>query len=367
MTHLSRRDWLLSGTAMAGSLWQPTLASPAKEGRIRLSLNENPFGPSPRALQAVKAHLEGLSRYTGKELADLTNTVAARENVDSQHIVLGENLDVLGLFLSAHGGPGGEFIYSEPGYTALVDAVSPAGGTVVGVPLDEQLGNDFPAIASKVTGKTRAVYLVNPHNPTGIVSEAAPFIDFVRELSKRTLVIVDEAYLEFTPDFEQRTVATLVREGANVAVFRTFSKIYGLASLAIGYTVAPRELAASVKELGVGAFFDLNRLSLVAANASLGDPGYVAQVRAKVAVERDAWHELFRKVHVRFTQSYGNFVFFDSRRPHSEVAAALAAKGIEIGRGYPPLDTWIRISIGLPGENAIARQAVAELLGSGSK
>jgi histidinol-phosphate aminotransferase len=349
---------------VAGSLWQPTMASPSRQGRIRLSLNENPFGPSPRALQAVKAHLEGLSRYTGEELADLTNTVAARENVDSQHIVLGENLNVLGLYLSARGGPGGEFIYSEPGYTALVDAVSPAGGSVVGVPLNERLGNDFPAIASKVTGKTRAVYLVNPHNPTGIVSEAAPFIDFVRELSKRTLVIVDEAYLEFTPDFEQRTVATLVREGANVAVFRTFSKIYGLASLAIGYTVAPRELAASVKGLGVGAFFDLNRLSLVAANASLRDPGYVAQVRAKVAVERDAWHELFRKTNVRFTQSHGNFVFFDSRRPHSEVASALAAKGIEIGRGYPPLDTWIRISIGLPEENVIARQAVAELLRS---
>jgi histidinol-phosphate aminotransferase len=361
--HLSRRDWLLIGsTTVAGSLLRPAPASPSQRGRIRLSLNENPLGPSPRAVQAVKAHLSGLSRYTGAELTDLTNTIAARERVDSQHIVLGEILDVLGLYLAAHGGPGGEFIYSEPGYTALVDAVSPAGGSVVGVPLNEWLENDLPAIAGKVNEKTRAVYLVNPHNPTGIASEAAPFIDFVRELSKRTLVIVDEAYLEFAPDFAQRTVAPLLRDGARVAVFRTFSKIYGLASLAIGYTLAPRELAASVKGLGVGAFFDLNRLSLVAANASLGDPGYVARVRAKVEIERDAWHELFRKNGVRFTPSTGNFVFFDSRRPHSEVASALAAQGIEIGRGYPPLDTWIRISIGLPEENAIARQAVAALL-----
>lgn len=350
------------GAAAAGGLLQKTMASPLKPSRIRLSLNENPFGPSPRALQAIKAHLEGLCRYTGEELTDLTNTIAARENVDSQHIVLGEILDVLGLYLSARGGPGGEFIYSEPGYTALVDAVSPAGGSVVGVPLNERLENDLPAIASKVTGKTRAVYLVNPHNPTGIASEAAPFIDFVRELSKRTLVIVDEAYLEFTSDFEQRTVAPLVRDGANVAVFRTFSKIYGLASLAIGYTLAPRELAASVKTLGIGAFFELNRLSLLAARASLEDPDYVARVRAKVAVEREAWAELFRKNHVRFTPSYGNFVFFDSRRPHAQVASALATKGIEIGHSYPPLDTWIRISIGLPEENAIARQAIAELL-----
>jgi histidinol-phosphate aminotransferase len=255
-------------------------------------------------------------------------------------------------------------VYSEPGYTALVNAVSPAGGVVVGVPLDEHLENDLPAIAGKVNGRTRAVYLVNPHNPTGTVSNAAGFVDFVHELSKRTLIIVDEAYLEFADDFETRTVAGLARDGAQVAVFRTFSKIYGLASLAIGYTLAPPTLATSLKQIGLGAFFDLNRLSLVAANASLKDTGYVASVRAKVKAERDAWYDLFRKRKVRFTDSYGNFVFFDSGRPHQAVATALAAKGIDIGRSYPPLDTWVRVSIGLPDENAIVRQAVADLLPS---
>jgi histidinol-phosphate aminotransferase len=336
-----------------------------KHDRIRLSLNENPFGPSPRAVQAIKAHLDGLSRYTGNELTELTNTIAARENAAAEQIVLGEILDVLGLYLSAHGGPGGEFVYSTPGYTALVDAVAPAGGIVVGVPLNERYENDLPAIADKVTAGTRAVYLVNPHNPTGTVSEAAPFIDFVSELSKRTLVIVDEAYLEFTPDFKQRTVAGLVRDGAQVAVFRTFSKIYGLASLAIGYVLAPAQLAASVKQLGVGAFFGLNRLSLIAANASLQDTGYVASIRAKVEAERDAWHALFRTRKVRFTQACSNFVFFDSGQPHQVIAAVLAAQGIDVGRGYPPLDTWVRISIGLPEENAIARRAVAGLLRPG--
>jgi histidinol-phosphate aminotransferase len=298
------------------------MADASKQDRIRLSLNENPFGPSPRALEAIKAHLSGLSRYTGDELTELTQTIAARENVAAEQVVLGEILDVLGLYLSARGGAGGEFVYSEPGYTALVDAVSPAGGIVVGVPLNDQLQNDLPAIAGKVNGRTRAVYLVNPHNPSGTVSDAAQFIEFVRELSKRTLVIVDEAYLEFTPDFEKRTVAGLVRGGDQVAVFRTFAKIYGLASLAIGYTLASAELAKSVKQLGIGAFFGLNSLSLVAANASLKDEGYIPSVRAKVAAERDAWHELFRTRKVRFTESQGNFVFFDSGRPQQTVSAA---------------------------------------------
>jgi histidinol-phosphate aminotransferase len=186
---------------------------------IRLSLNENPFGPSPRALDAIRAGLAGLSSYAGDDLSELTSLISRRERIASGQIVLGEILHVFGLYLSAGSGPGSEFVHSIPGYAALVNAVVPAGAVVVGVPLNAQFTNDLPAIASSVNARTRAVYLVNPHNPSGTVNEAAEFIDFVRTLSRRTLVIVDEAYLEFTPDFEARTVAGLVREGANVAVF----------------------------------------------------------------------------------------------------------------------------------------------------
>ncbi|GLH76132.1 histidinol-phosphate aminotransferase [Bradyrhizobium sp. SSBR45G] len=329
---------------------------------IQLALNENPFGPSPAAVAAIRADLSGLARYTGREVEDLTAAIAAHDNVPPDQIVLGENLNVLGLYLSAHGGPGGAFITSEPGYTALVDAVAPAGGTVIGVPLNHQLENDLPAISAAVDDRTRAVYLVNPHNPSGTVSETTHFIEAVRELSTRALVIVDEAYLEFLPDFAARTVAPPVRDGANVAVFRTFSKIHGLASLAIGYTLAPKPLAASLKQIGIGAFFGLSRLSLVAALASLHDPSHLDAVRAKVAAEREAWHALLRTRKRRFSASKANFVFFDCGRPHAEVAAALAARGILIGRAQPHFDTWLRISIGLPDDNAIARQAVAELL-----
>jgi histidinol-phosphate aminotransferase len=362
LTNLNRREWLSIGAAAAGGLLPSAAVSKPGHDPIRLSLNENPFGPSPLALRAIETQLSGLSSYAGDELADLTEAIAAREGIAAEQIVLGEILDVLGLYLSARGGPGGQFIYSEPGYTALVNAVAPAGGAVVGVPLNKQLENDLPAIAGAVNAHTRAIYLVNPHNPSGTVSEPAQFIDFVRELSQRALVIVDEAYLEFTPDFEKRTAASLVRGGAQVAVFRTFSKIYGLASLAIGYTLAPADLARSIKQLGIGAFYDLNRLSLVAATASLRDAGYVASVRAKVATEREAWHDLFRTRKVRYSESHGNFVFFDSGRPHQAVAAALAAQGINIGRAHPPLDTWVRISIGLPEDNVVARRAVADLL-----
>ncbi|MBI5132721.1 MAG: aminotransferase class I/II-fold pyridoxal phosphate-dependent enzyme [Rhodopseudomonas palustris] len=337
-----------------------TIASTNKP--LRLSLNENPLGPSPRALQAINDALSGVSRYAGDDLAALKATIAAEDDVAPEQIVLGEVLNVFGLYLAAHGGPGGDFLYSEPGYTALVDAVAPADGNVVGIPLNDRLHNDLAAIARRVDARTRAVYLVNPHNPTGLVEDRHRFLDFVGELSERTLVLVDEAYLDFLPDFRERTAARLLSRGARVVVFRTFAKLHGLAGLGFGYALAPPDLAAAMAQLGVGAFFNLNRLGVVAANASLGDHSFIEATRAKTKTERDAWHALFQRLDIRFTDSEANFVFFDARRPHRLIASELAEKGIDIGRSHSPLDNWVRISIGTADENEIARRFVADRL-----
>jgi histidinol-phosphate aminotransferase len=154
----------------------------------------------------------------------------------------------------------------------------------------------------------------------------------------------------------------LTRAGENVVVFRTFAKIYGLAGLSLGYAVAPKALAASLKRAGIGAPETLDRLALAASAGSLRDEGYVATIRAKVIAEREKWNQLFDALKLRHSDSRGNFVFFETGRPHQEIAATLRASGIEIGRAFPPLEHWTRISIGLPRENAMARAAIAELL-----
>lgn len=349
--------------ASAAAAIAPSVAkSDGRQSHRHLALNENPFGPSPRVLDVIKMHLDGLCRYPRDAADALTEVIAAREQVSPKQIVLGEILDVLGLYLAAEGGRGSEFLYSTPGYTALVDAVAPAGGKAIGVPLDHRLQNDLPGIAARVTDRTRAIYLVNPHNPSGTVSDTATFLEFVREQSRRRLVIVDEAYLEFDPDFETRSAVNLVRGGTKVIVFRTFSKIYGLANLAIGYAIASEDLAERLHRTGIGMFYSLNGLALIAAKASLEDKDYVPAVRAKVAAERDAWHAFLQKLKRPYAESHGSFIFFDSGRPHQTVAAALAAKGIEIGRAFPPYDNWLRISIGLPDDNEAARKALVDVL-----
>jgi histidinol-phosphate aminotransferase len=374
-TMLNRREYLAtSGLAVGGFALsaRPGDAQAAGLGdskgisrprRARLSFNENPFGPAPSALAAIRDEFGELCRYVDGEPDDvLTRAIVAREVVSADQIVLGEILEALGFRMATDGPRGAEFIYSAPGYTALVDAVAPGGGVAIGVPLNQTLQNDLPAIAEKTTAHTRAIYLVNPHNPTGTVTDTATFLDFVREMSKRTTVIVDEAYLEFEPDFAQRTAAGLTRAGENVVVFRTFGKMYGLAGMAVGYAIAPKAIAASMKRAGIGGPGMLDRLALTAAAASLQDDNYVQSTRATVAAEREKWHELFGTLKLRHTDSRANFVFFETGRPHQQIVAALSAKGIDIGRAFPPLENWARISIGLPQENAMARSAITELL-----
>ena len=195
-------------------------------------------------------------------------TIAAREGVPKEQIILGEILEPLGNHLSLQCGPGGEFIYSDPGYTALIDSAVAVGGRAIGVPLNSRLENDLPAITAKVSQRSRAVFLVNPHNPTGIAGDTGQLKAFARTVSRQALVIVDEAYLEFADQFTQRTLADLVRGGGNVMVFRTFAKVFGLAGLDIGYGLVPKPIAKALNAQGLNNPHLFNRLAVVAASAA---------------------------------------------------------------------------------------------------
>ena len=356
----SIRRWLLAAAILAVVL---PLALLAAEPPVRLTLNENPFGPSPLVVPALQADLVNLHRYTSDEAAVLTALLAAKEGVTPEQIVLGDLLEGLGQVFSIRGGPGGEFIYSVPGYPALVDAAARVGGKVVAVPLDAHLENDLPALAASVNAATRVVFLVNPHNPSGTASDTAKFHEFLRAVSRQALVVVDEAYLEFGDDYAGRTAVAHTRAGENVLVYRTFAKAYGLASLSLGYAVAPRPVADFLRAQGLGATRELNRLAVTAATASLKDADYLGRIHDAVAAERAKWHAELDRLGLKHAESQANFVYFETSRPHAEVAAALKSAGVLIGRAFPPYDCWVRITIGLPEENRRAQAALRAALG----
>jgi histidinol-phosphate aminotransferase len=350
---LTRRDWLAAGgvALLAGA---PALAgTPTGSGAtqpIRLDLNENAFGPSPKVGRAIAAHLTGLERYVDQSEVDvLVGQIAAIERVSPEQVVIGEVLEPLGLYLARQRPGGGTFVYSSPGYTALIDAGAPLGGIGIAVPLNARLENDLPALARAVDDRTLAVSLVNPHNPSGTINDRDALDSFIRDISKRTLVIVDEAYLEYD-DLAQRSAIRLAREGANVLVFRTLAKIYGLAGLSIGYAVAPASLAKALRAAGIGAPHSVSRLALVAASAALGDQAHLRDIRARTAAERTRLTRVLDSLSLEHTDSKANFIFF--RSPHvTDLRGRLAAAGIEVGRAFPPLSEWVRITVGLPREN----------------
>jgi histidinol-phosphate aminotransferase len=377
-TRTGRRRWLetilssgaalaLEGTALAaprlgpasstGSLAAPAAAAPS----IHLALNENPFGPSPLALDAIRRELPKLARYTGAEAGELAREIAVREGVLPEQVVLGDVLEALGNQLSSHGA-GGEFVYSDPGYTALVDAARGTGGVGVPVPLDSRFENDLPALRARLNARTRALFIVNPHNPSGTVSDAGALHQLVEEASRATTVIVDEAYLEYAPDFPSRTLARQARPDGRVVIFRTFTKFYGLAGLPLSFAILPVELAAQLRKRGLGAPRSLDRLAVAAARASLRDTRYPERVRKAVDTERQRWSGVLDRLRLRHSAAAASFIFFDAGRPQPELAAAFAAQGIEIGRAFPPLDTWARVSIGLPEENARAQRVLEKLV-----
>ncbi|MGJ3647622.1 pyridoxal phosphate-dependent aminotransferase [Sphingomonas sp. GlSt437] len=319
-------------------------------GKIRLSLNENSFGPSPRVRHAIEAELAHLNRYVNEDEANaLATQIAALERVAPAQVVIGDVLGPLGVHLGLGRSGGGNVVYSTPGYTELTDAGAAVGVVGRGIALNAALENDLPALAGAIDAQTLAVSLVNPHNPSGTVNAVDAFDAFIRTASSRALVIVDEAYLEYDDAFERRTAVRLVREGLNVLVFRTLAKAYGLAGLPIGYAIAPAPLAAELRAAGISSPHTLDRLAVAAARAALGDQGHVQLVRQAIAVQRGRIHRTLDRLGWRHSDSQADFVFFAPPDP-DRLRQRFAAAGIAIGRPFPPLDRWVRITVGTPRE-----------------
>jgi len=354
---LNRRVFLAASLAVAFAARAGVLAPPA-----RLSLNENAFGPSPRVARAMAAELPHLARYADQADADrLAARIAVIEGVAPDQILLGDLLESLGRYLAGQAPVGGRFVLSTPGYPALVDAARPLGGQGVGVPLAADLRDDLPALATAAQG-AKALFLVQPHNPSGTVHPPERFASFLRAVSARTLVIVDEAYLDYHEIATSAVAQT--RAGANVAVFRTFDKIHGLAALPLGYAIVPRDLGAALRAQGIGAAHSLSRIALVAAEASLDDPAWRAQVRRRTIAGRDRLHGALDALGLEHSASVANFVFF--RSPVPDLRARLEQAGIQTGRPFAPFDQWLRITVGTEAEVTRTIAALHSALRHGS-
>ena len=358
MTDLSRRSWLkgaglMSSLAVIGGI-APLHQLSAKEikkfrprpltGNIKLSSNENPYGPSEKVRQAMISNFDQACRYPFSYSGELIEKIAAKEGVSKDHIVLAggstEGLKVAGL---TYGMNGGEIIAAQPTFLALMTYAAQWGGSVNWVPVDKNMMHDLDEMEKRISSKTKLIFLCNPNNPTSTLLPADRVLDFCNTVSDKVTIFSDEAYCDFIEDKNYPSMVSLVKKGKNIIVSKTFSKVYGLAGLRIGYMVAKPEIAAGLRK-NIMAF--TNVLAIEAAKNALDDQEFYDFSLNKTREAKKIILEGLDDLNLEYAPSNTNFIFFKSGRNIEKLQQQMLAKGIMVGRPFPPFDDWCRISTG---------------------
>ncbi|MDX1594994.1 MAG: histidinol-phosphate transaminase [Gammaproteobacteria bacterium] len=334
------------------------------EDIVKLASNENPLGPSPRAVAAVQEALGEIARYPDGNGFDLKHRLSEHHGVAPQQITLGNGSnDVLEIIARTFVRPEDGVVFSEHAFI-VYPLVTQAIGATPQVAAARDYGHDLEALRGKVDTSTRIVFIANPNNPTGTWLRAGELEAFVADLPRTVLVVVDEAYIEYVDDPDFPDASKWIGRYPNLIVTRTFSKVHGLAGLRIGYALSQPETADLLNR--VRQPFNVNSLAQAAACGSLGDPDHV---RRGVELNRkgmDALTSAFEELGLAWIPSVGNFVTVDLGKPADGVFRALLHEGVIVrpiaGYGLP---NHLRITIGTSTENARCVAALRKVLAAG--
>jgi len=322
-----------------------TYAAPAAAGNlVRLSSNENPYGPSPNAVKAMTEGFDLVWRYPDEHADKLSEELAKTNNVPSDQILLGDGSgEILKLSAAAFTGRDRKLVMANPTFEAISRYANVANAQVVKIDLTKDYRHDLEKMLSAANG-AGLIYICNPNNPTASITPRSELTEFLSKLPTTTNVLVDEAYHHYVETKDYESVIPLVNEHPNLIVARTFSKIYGMAGLRCGYCVTQ---GSNIRAMRAHQSFDsVNILAIVAARASLKDTEYVdrgrklnSEVRKSVCAELDT-------MGYRYIPSQANFMMIDLRREVRPVISGLFTRGVEVGRVFPALPTFLRVTIG---------------------
>jgi len=355
--YLNRRQWLkTSATAVAG--WIAGTGAVAAEGAsllfgqgldsgqiLRLLYNESHFGISGAARQAIMDGLGECSVYPDDRYYELKELIAAREKLRPENIILGAgSIEIITTALQVFSSEGGA-LSSDPTYSDFVDYAEKANCPLHLVPLTDRLGLDLPALEKQAGARIGLVYLCNPQNPTGMMTPHLELRPFCRRVSRQVLVVMDEAYHDYVEDPAYSSMVDLVREGENILVTRTFSKIYGLAGLRIGYGMARPDIIKNLLQLERN-FAPVSSLSLRAAIASYKDEQFVRKVRRQNREVKSFVCRELARLGMVFIPSYTNFILFKVQEDSRELAKRLEARSVFVSPFQFQGANWIRVSLG---------------------
>ena len=348
---LSRRAFAqLLGAGAAVATMPPLFAANTARNRkhasnvVRLSSNENPYGPSAAALAAMTDAFDLAWRYPDEAVDALIADIAKMHGVATDSVILGDgSSEILKLASAAYTGPGRKLVTADPTFEASGVYTQAAGGETVRVPLDSKWAHDVAKMAD--VADAGLIYVCNPNNPTASITPKAA----VRSLiASGKMLLVDEAYFHYVDNSDYETVVPLVATNPNLIVARTFSKIYGMAGLRCGYAVAQPQV---IKKLAAqGAWDSINIMAIAAARASLADANHVVQGRRRNRETKANLVAALEKMGYTVIPSEANFVMIDVHRDVKPLIAAMRTGGVEVGRLFPAMPHYLRVTIGKPEE-----------------
>ena len=370
MKNIDRRKWLRtvglsSGFALMGGLEalaiEPSRKSIVSNSLVKLSSNENPYGPSRRVREAITNNFDDACRYPFSVLGDLVKMIAEKEGVTKDHIVVtggsGEGLCTAGL---VYGMGGGEIIAADPTFQQILRYGEAQGAYVHRVPVTPEMNHDLDAMEKRITTKTRLIYICNPNNPTGTIIEKNKLRDFCKSVSEKAVVFSDEAYYDFITEPDYPSMVELVKKGNNVIVSKTFSKVYGMAGMRIGYLVTRPDIATRLKS---SVMARTNILAIAAAKEALKDDEFYKFSILKAAEGKKIIYKTLDDLGLEYVKSHTNFVFFKSGRHIDGLIADMKKENVLIGRPFAPFYDWARISTGKIEEVELFSRALKKVLG----
>ena len=326
----------------------------------KLASNENPLGPSPLALQAIRDTLDRLHRYPDGGCHTLREGLSRRLEVQPEELCFGNGSnEILELVARAFLGPGDEAVVGHPAFLVYRSVCQAVGCRVREVPLKE-FTHDLRGMLQMINHATKVIFLGNPNNPTGTCVSPTDLEDFLRALPLDVILVVDEAYREYMPRYLQPDLLKHIRAGRYLLSLRTFSKVYGLAGIRIGYGIAPAPVVEVLNR--VRQPFNVNALAQRAAVAALEDTAHLEETLRITDAGRRYLESQLNRLGLRFVQSVANFLLVDVGDGET-VAKALLQRGVIVrSMGGYDLPSFIRVTIGTPRENARLIQALAEVL-----
>lgn len=391
-TNLTRRQWLKRGSLTLGALalvphevWSNNVLAAQKENRpflythnnyfneftpplineeeelTILRANENPYGPPPKSAEAFQKEVFTGNRYSWKTLMDLKKKIATKEGIEPNQILMGPGssdlLEKVAMVFFQHGG---NVVTADPCYMSLIVVAKSVGGKWKSYKLKEDSQHDLDAMEAGIDEDTKLVYICNPNNPTGSITDAKKLRDFCSRVSEKVPVFVDEAYIELSKNGIKDSMNSLVAEGKNVIIARTFSKIHGMAGLRIGYVIGKKETLDIISEITRGGM-GITGPSIAAATTSLDNTDFLDSCKEKITEARNYTLSYLKENNYSYLPSETNFVIFEIPMEGRKFLKEIYGKKVAV-RAFKFWDkNWCRVSIGTMDEMKKFTSTIGEI------